>query len=76
MHTDVRPSQRQAKRLRTEHAATDYSTLPHLLFAGLLCDGPQKARLRRFRAAWICPRQRRPAIPRLHPDLYNVGRSR
>ena len=64
----LHPGQRQAKRLRAELVLPSYSTLPHLLFAGLLCDGLQKARLRRFRAAFFCPWQRRPAIPRLYPD--------
>ena len=36
--------------------------LAALPFPGLLCDGPPMARLRRFRAAFLCYRQRRPAI--------------
>jgi len=36
--------------------------LAALPFPGLLRDGPPMARLRRFRAAFICRRQRRPAI--------------
>ena len=52
------------------------STLPHLLFTGLLRDGPQKARLRRFRAAFFCPRQRRPAIPGADRLLFGKTKRR
>ena len=45
--------------------------LAALPFPGLLRDGPPMARLQRFRAAFICRRQRRPAIlPAASLDFY------
>lgn len=38
--------------------------LPQLPFPTLLRDGSPMARLRRFRSAFFCPRQRRNEIPR------------
>ena len=53
-----------------------FARLAAMPLAGLLHDGPPMARLRRFRAACICHRQRRPAIPNpthlAHRLCYNA----